>query len=193
VSDLEFKAEGPSFDAKLRRLTPEVKRRGIQELTKLVYALREEARTKFDEAGLHSRTAALKGSIEAIPPVEVSAHEIIAKVVAGQKLKYAWAQEEGGVIKAKNARFLAIPLDAAKTAAGVARFGPRQIESAGYTGSFVKGGILYGKQGDRIVPLFVFKRSVTLPKRAFMKPALAAMQPRIRAGFMSVLDRAVKE
>lgn len=40
---------------------------------------------------------------------------------------YVRMQELGGVIKPKNGRFLSIPLDAAKTAAGVARFSIRQF------------------------------------------------------------------
>ena len=72
-------------------------------------------------------------------------------------------------IRPKNKQFLAIPLPAAKTAAGVARGGPRD----GIWGpTFISKGIIFGYSGGtkgtqskKPIPLFVLKRSVVVPRR----------------------------
>lgn len=176
---------------RINRLSPEIRENGVREIARLSIALREQARQKYDESGLHVRTGALKSSIQALPVTQTE-HEIIGKVVAGQKLKYAAVQEFGATIRPKKARFLAIPLRAAKTASGVARFAPRQAEAAGYTGTFVSHGILFGKQGGQAVPLFVLKRSVRIPARPYMRPALAVMRPKIEDGIRAVVAAAAK-
>ena len=77
-------------------------------------------------------------------------------------LEYAATHEFGATIKAKHSKFLAIPLDAAKTAAGVPRGGPREFENT----FFIKrdfGGLIMQRQADgRVVPLFVLKPEVTV-------------------------------
>ena len=71
-------------------------------------------------------------------------------------------------IRPKNKKFLAIPLPAAKTAAGVPRGGPLD----GIWGpTFISKGVIFGfKQGTKKehknpIPLFVLKRSVVVPRR----------------------------
>ena len=177
---------------RIKRLTPEIRENGAREIMRLSVVLRETARQKYTEAGLHVRTGALESSIQALPITETE-HEIIGKVVAGQKLKYARAQEFGAVIRPKHARYLAIPLAAAKTAAGVARFAPRQAAAAGYDSTFVSKGVIFGRQGDQAIPLFVLKRSVRIPARPFMRPALALMRPQIEAGIRGVVATAAAQ
>src|SRR5690348_8407796 len=86
------------------------------------------------------------------------------------KAKYGRIQELGGVVTAKNARFLTIPTDAVKTASGVARFSARDViaepEAFGYTGTFFAKGILFGREGKVVTPLFILRQSVVLPDRA---------------------------
>ncbi|MFZ5451616.1 MAG: hypothetical protein ACOZF2_07070 [Thermodesulfobacteriota bacterium] len=71
-------------------------------------------------------------------------------------------------IRPKNKKFLAIPLPAAKTAAGVARGGPLD----GIWGpTFIAKGVIFGfkkgtkKEYQSPIPLFVLKRSVVVPRR----------------------------
>jgi hypothetical protein len=79
--------------------------------------------------GLHTRTGALKRSLN---------HVVQGGSLADLKLRltsggvaYARLQEYGGIVRPKNARFLCIPTEANKTAAGVARFGsPRAFIAA---------------------------------------------------------------
>lgn len=190
MSDLKVTVKGATEAvARVGRLSKEVRERGAQAVTRLTYALREEARKKYGESGLHVRTGALKSSIVALP-IEREEHCITGKVVAGQKLRYARIQEYGGTIKPKKAKFLAIPLNAVKTAAGVARFSPREAAAAGYPHTFVRSGVLFGKQGDQVVPLFALRRSVTLPARPYMRPALEAMRPKIEEGIRAAVAAA---
>lgn len=86
---------------------------------------------------------------------------------------YMRAHETGATIVARRARLLTIPLPAAKTAAGVARFSARQAPYAETFWRESKRGnlILFGKQGDRIVPLFLGRTSVRLPRRPWLRPA----------------------
>ncbi|MBU4356587.1 MAG: hypothetical protein KJ822_14795, partial [Proteobacteria bacterium] len=79
-------------------------------------------------------------------------------------------------IRPKNKKFLAIPLAAAKTAAGVARGGPL---SGIWGPTFIAKGIIFGfsggtktTQSKTPIPLFVLKRSVVVPRRIHPKEHL---------------------
>jgi hypothetical protein len=90
-------------------------------------------------------------------------------VVVGADLtvaKYMRIQNDGGTITAKG-KLLTIPLPAALTGNGVARFTAANLRenptAYGYIGSFVRNGIIFGKlDGKEIVPLFVLRQSVTI-------------------------------
>jgi hypothetical protein len=81
------------------------------------------------EGELHTRTGALKRSLD---------HQVRGSSAADLKLRlvsagpsYARIQERGGVVRPVRAKFLAIPLEANKTAAGVARYpSPREFIAA---------------------------------------------------------------
>ena len=146
-------------------------------MTRSAYRLRTEARKAYDAAGLQVRTGALKGSID-VGAIENTGEGIRATVFAGQGLPYARAQEYGATIRPKKSSFLAIPIGAAKSGRGVARFSPREITSNGYTGSFFAHGVLFGSNpGQPPEPLFALKRSVTIRARPFMRPALMRTRP----------------
>lgn len=85
---------------------------------------------------------------------------------------YARVQELGGTITAKNGGYLTIPLEAALTGAGVARFSAHEVianpQAFGFDGTFFAKHVLFGKQGDTIVPLFALKTSVTLKPAGYL-------------------------
>jgi hypothetical protein len=164
--------------ARIRGMTDKLRPRLVTAMKLSLYKLRELAREEYDRAGLHVRTGALKGSIE-VAGIETSSNTISGSVVAGQRLPYARAQEYGAIIRPTHSRFLAIPIGEALTERGIARFRPRDIVSqGGYTGTFFKGNVLFGKRGKGVaVPLFALKRSVTIPARPFMRPALIKVRP----------------
>lgn len=109
------------------------------------------------------------------------------QVVVGPDLTdapYMRIHEYGGTITAKGGGSLTIPLDAALTAKGVARFSARDVignpESFGYTGTFFAKGIIFGKvgtgEGASIVPLFVLKQSVQIKPVGYMRATAADKQ-----------------
>jgi len=96
-------------------------------------------------------------------------------------------------IRPKNKKFLAIPLPAAKTAAGVARGGPLD-DIWGPT--FIAKGIIFGfsggtkgTQSKTPIPLFVLKRSVVVPRRVHPKEHLLDWA---KPQFMADLSKIVK-
>lgn len=79
--------------------------------------------------------------------------------------KYARIQEEGGTITPVRRSYLAIPLSAAKTAAGVARVEPGDLPSRQ---TFVRYDIIFFKQSKndpKPVAMFALKTSVEIPPR----------------------------
>ena len=81
------------------------------------------------------------------------------QVLIGTNLAYARIQHEGGTIRPKSARFLAIPLCPAAAARK-----PRD-----FTDTFIAKGVIFQKQpGKAPLALYALKRSVTLPARPYL-------------------------
>lgn len=74
------------------------------------------------------------------------------------------------VIRPRRGQYLAIPLPAALTGAGVERRPPRA-----YRNTFVRKGIIFQRRGRTIVPLYRLARSVRVPAR----PALRRIAPEL--------------
>jgi hypothetical protein len=110
------------------------------------------------------------------------------------KAPYMRINALGGEIRARRGRYLAIPLDAAKTGNGVARFSAADVkanpEAFGYSGTFVRKGnrgpIVFGVKGKTIVPLFVLKESVAIPSRNFLHVAQTFLGDDIREAVSDV-------
>lgn len=77
----------------------------------------------------------------------------------GADVPYARLHHEGGIVKARRAQYLAIPLTP-KAALYNARDYPGE--------TFIKKGIIFEKDGDRIVPVYVLKKQVIMPARPYM-------------------------
>jgi hypothetical protein len=96
-------------------------------------------------------------------------------------------------IRPKNKKFLAIPLAAAKTAAGV----PRGRPLSGIWGpTFIAKGVIFGfsggtkgTQSKTPIPLFVLKRSVVVPRRVHPKEHMIDW---VKPKFMADLSQIVK-
>lgn len=99
-----------------------------------------------------------------------------------KKAIYGRVHEFGGTIRAKNAAHLTIPLDAVQTRKGVARFTARDVitnpDAFGYTGTFVRNKIIFGKTEDRIVPLFVLKDQVVIKPVGFLSGTVQEVAPK---------------
>lgn len=114
-----------------------------------------------------------------------------AVAVATTGTPYAIIHEFGGTVTAKNSKFLTIPLDANKTGAGVMRQNARQvIDAGGHTFMSKRGNmIIAGKDG---VPMFVLKRSVTIPARLGFRDEAAKMALKIFDALARIGGDAIK-
>lgn len=127
--------------------------------------------------GLNRRTSALFNSFALLgSPKGAGLNDVWAKLASSSK--YALIHETGGTIRPKRRKFLAIPLPTAQAKAGAMRGNLVGLDPAGGTTPSlygVKGLVLFkSKAGNLllgepkpggIVPLFVLKRSVTIPPR----------------------------
>lgn len=100
-------------------------------------------------------------------------------VRTGRRIPYANIQETGGTIRAKNSKYLTIPLDAAKTSGGRAK----KTSARAYSDTFVRKTngnlIIFQKRGKRAVPLFLLKEKVSIPGTKYMSSTLAEKNVRI--------------
>ena len=125
---------------------------------------------------LHRRTGALATRSE-LKLTGIRGNKIEGNIVAGG-LPYAAIHEYGGTIKPKSSKYLAIPLDAAKTPAGVPRGAPRDFQDTFFFKSKA-GNLLIGQKGigGGLIPLFVLKKSVEIPKRRWASSAIDKTLP----------------
>jgi len=111
---------------------------------------------------LKSRTGRLAGSLtykEWAKKLVVSAG---GKGPAGDDVRYARIQHKGGIIKARNRKFLTIPFPGGPADKRV------MLRASDFDNTFVRKGIIFQKQGKTAVPLFILKRKVVIPKRRYM-------------------------
>lgn len=152
-------------------------------MTKIAGELERIAKGKhLSGQDLDTRTGNLKRAVFGRVG-HLASGEITAGVgVDLKKAIYGRIHEFGGTIRPKNAGHLTVPLDAVQTNKGVARFTARQVienpEAYGYTGTFVRDLVIFGKQPDRIVPLFVLKDQVTIKPVGFLSGTVEEVAPR---------------
>ena len=85
-------------------------------------------------------------------------------------LAYGWVHEHGPVtLRPKHSKFLAIPLEAALTGAGVLKKPARA-----WANTFVAKGTIFQRHKGGAVPLFLLRREVTIPRRQWARPAVLA-------------------
>jgi hypothetical protein len=111
-----------------------------------------------------------------------------------KKAPYAAIHEMGGVIRPKKARHLTIPLTAARTGKGVAKFSARDViqnpGSFGYVGTFTHNKIIFGKKQDGgIEPLFALKDQVTIKAVGYLSKTVQEK----RAWVISTLNDYVRD
>lgn len=95
-------------------------------------------------------------------------------------LEYAALQEYGGTIRPKNARALTIPLDAAKTSAGVPRGRARDFEDTFILRRDDDVPLIAQRRGrEKIVPLFALVQEVTVDARPSLEPTAEALLPKL--------------
>ena len=117
---------------------------------------------------LNVNTGRLRGSVQFVlkPGKNPSGH-------VGPNVRYDSIHETGGTIRPVRAKFLTIPFPGVK---GRAR---------DYQNTFIAKSVIFQKlAGGGIKPLFSLKKSVRIPKRPYMAPALKKNINRIESIFL---------
>ncbi len=198
----------PELEARLARASRELPRTIAKILfTRLTEAV-TYARTRYLTGGtttdrLAVRTGALRAAFGM--QVEQQGSGVRARIGyilpqarqgGGDALVYArihegWPEGRGSTtLRPRNAQYLAIPLAAAKTPAGVARGGPRDFHDTFVQRSRQGNLIIFQKVGKgNIVPLFVLKKEVVIPARPALRPTMQRFTPLI----LEEMGKAVRE
>lgn len=191
---LELTVAGmPALRKRFEALPQKIRQQAaVRGLTRAAEALRTHIKLrKLSGEPLHARTGQLRGSVSY--RVETRTDGVLARI--GPHVPYARIQEFGGTIRPRRGQFLTIPLRAAMTAAGATRFTARAIISSpsigGFEGTFFRDHILFGKRGKQAVPLFVLKRSVTIPARSYLRSSLRESRQAIINTVLGEIRKAV--
>jgi phage gpG-like protein len=139
---------------------------------------------KLSGGPLKPRSGALRRSITA--QVNARGNQTIG--IVGTNVKYARIQEFGGVIRARRAANLTIPLASILDSSGEVRFTAREVIQSpaigGFTRTFFRGHILFGVARNGVLtPLFKLQPEVELPARSFFGSALDERTADILAAF----------
>lgn len=114
---------------------------------------------------LKVRTGALRRSFSVI--VRGDAKNGVVGVVTTTS-KYFGVHERGATIRPVRAKFLAVPLQAAMTPAGVSRYPSplrTSLPAAFPEGVFVHNNVLFGKKDGKAIALFALRKQIVIPPR----------------------------
>lgn len=100
--------------------------------------------------------------------------------------RYMSFHEKGGIIRARSARYLTVPLPAALNADGT----PIHIRARDWPDTFVimsrrNNLLIVQRRGRQIVPLYVLKKSVRIPPRLGMEKTIRQFGPTFRKNVQS--------
>ena len=163
------------------------------------WALEAEAEAKKNATeSPHARTGRLRASIAGV--VRERPGVLEAAVGSGSDpqrpgVPYAAMQEEGGVQRPRTAKMLRIPLDAAKTAAGVDRY-PTPLRISAPDKFFLyraTSGKLFLR--DKLDGSFwyILKDSVTIPGTHFLYRAISATTGKLEGSLVNLLEKVLDE
>ncbi len=144
---------------------------------------RHVKREKLQGQVLTRRTGTLMRAIYTKILLEASARDAVLVLGADtKKAAGARLQEYGGVVVPRNAQYLTIPLDAARTSAGVARLSAsefiRNPQALGFDHSFVnkRKTVIMGARdvgGETVAePVFALKKRVVIPERSYLRSSV---------------------
>ena len=173
-----YEVLGKNWDGAAQALSREMREFLAQVVEAIVQRNSEAWPGGTSESSLSKRSGNLISAIGGSMRVSGSTFNDIQGSVGAPGVQYAKIQETGGVVKAKNGKFLAIPLPAALDSNGL----PLQSSPRSWPNTFCatsKAGnlIIFQKRGTSIVPLYVLKTQVTIPPRLGMRKTLEAGVP----------------
>jgi hypothetical protein len=187
-------ATGPAVMARFENASDVIYRNVLQTMRGIGQRLTAGVMQKLRGDVLGYRTGNLGRSIGYVVEANETDRSITTRVTQdSSKAIYGRIQDKGGEIRPVNGSMLTIPLEAAKTGNGVARFTAKQVRDNpadfGYKSTFVAKGVIFGvkpgkaikgQRGVNYVPLFALKPMVRLPARPYMQPTLDEQLDQIR-------------
>lgn len=139
-------------------------------------------------AGLQVRTGSLLNSIPASKKV-TEINGAVTGEIGPEGVEYAAIHEFGGTILPKKAKNLTIPTEFNRRRDGLPKITVRDL-MAMKGQSFIANSAIFKKEGDQITPMFWLKKSVTIPKRPYLFPALKSKEKEILDNFGLFLSMA---
>jgi len=130
------------------------------------------------------------GSVGKSKKVKEDADGIIVGEIGLKGVPYASIREFGGVIKPKNALALTIPTEENMRRDGLPKLTAQEIMKSGR--GFIHNGIMFQKKfkvekgkslKEEVTAMFILKKSVTVPARPYLRPAIAQTQEQILKNF----------
>jgi len=189
-------AQGTGLTERLAAVQAQLRVGLRKEITRAALLGERAAKLLLTGQSLYVRSGRLRASVQSEVKEEGDGWDLALRAGGGARdVRYARIHEEGGVIRPVNARFLAIPLPIARTAAGVSRYAsPRQVpvplrfaQSKGGNPLLVEA---KGKNAGR--PWFVLRKSVRMPARPYLAPALAQVEAMLPERLESLIQRAIE-
>lgn len=133
------------------------------------------------KSGLHVRTGALLNSISRSKKVTLNSDGSVTGEIGPEGIPYAAIQEFGGTIVPKSKQFLAIPTEENRRDDGLPIMTTTELKATG--NSFIRNSMIFLAEGKKITPMFLLRRSVTIPARPYLSTALANTQDQILKDF----------
>lgn len=170
--------------AQLKAMQKSISQQMRRALTTLEAEIVQNVRSK---SGLHVRTGALLNSIGGSKKVTVNSDGSVTGQIGSVGIPYAAIHEFGGTVKAVNKQYLAIPTEENRRNDGspiVTTDALRAMQKLGL--SFIDKGVIFqktSKEDQTPIAMFILKKSVDIPARPYLRPALAAKQDQILKDF----------
>ena len=166
-----------------------------KEITRAALLGERAAKLLLTNQSLHVRSGRLRASVQSAVKEEGESWDLFLRAGGGAKdVRYARIHELGGVIRPVNAKYLAIPLPIARTAAGVSRYAsPRQVPVPLAFVQSLKGQPMLVESGGKNAgrPWYLLRKSVRMPARPYLAPALAQIQVGLETRLELLLERAI--
>lgn len=168
-----------------------------KEITRAALLGERAAKLLLTGPSLNVRSGRLRGSVRSEVIDDGSSGWAIALRAGGgaKDVRYAAIHEYGGTIRPINGKYLAIPLPIARTAAGVSRYkSPRDMGNKLRFAMSNNGNplLVEAKGPNAGRPWYVLRRSVVMPARPYLAPAMAQVEAGLEARLASLFERAIE-
>lgn len=204
---IEAVVDDRALQAMLKRLTGDVSELAIQCTEGAVLLHQKAMAQRVKGPALMRRTGALVRSLRSTPATRIGS-TIDARSHIGRGAPYARVHEKGATIRPKKGRYLTIPLDAAKTPAGVPRAAAklRNVGGKWQTTNKVPGAsgldtFIFSKgqrkfiavrSGGGLLPLYVLKRQVRISARLGFRDTFLRQSDQRRRLYAKNVKRYIK-